>query len=81
MAGRGDVKREMPGKGRPGGEKCTCKGPEAGKHVDSCLVWCGPSAGIHRGRREKLPGQFIKGQSSRRRHLDERPRGATFRGP
>lgn len=64
-----------PGKGRPRGKKCTCKGPEAGMHKASCLVWRGNGAGIRRERRERCLGLFIKGQSSRLRCLDKRPWG------
>lgn len=41
MGSRGDVKREMAGKGRPCGKNCTCKDPEARKHITSHLVCCG----------------------------------------
>lgn len=68
--------QEMPGKGRPGGKKFMCKGPAVRKHKASRLVWCGYSAGICRGSRERWLGLVTKGQSSRLRCLDKRPWGA-----
>lgn len=52
-------RERVPGKGRPGGKKCTCKGLEAGEH--RAQVWPG------RGPVQGLPGQegkFIKSQGS-----------------
>lgn len=44
------------------------------------MVCCGFSAEIHRQKRERWPGQFIKDQSSRLRGLDERLGGAEWMG-
>lgn len=70
MAGRGDVKREMPGKGRPGGEKTHVQRPRGRKACGLVfgLVWaqCRNSQGkegkvagaVHKGPefQEKAPG-------------------------